>query len=1041
MPTSISNALASRHHVTAIIVSHDGASWLPEVVASLTKQKYEVDQLIAVDTGSRDDSLKLLKNAGITTISAPRETGFGAAIDIALASPKLRRPTDGETEWLWLIHDDCAPQADALKELLTAVNERPNVALAGPKLRGWYDRNHLLEVGISIAGNGARWTGLEFREQDQGQHDGTNEVLSVSTAGALIRRDVFEEIGGFDKELSLFRDDVDLGWRIHTAGHSVIVVPQAVAFHAEAAANERRPIDVTDAFLHRPLLLDRRHAAYVLMVNSSLWLTPLIALQLLGAAVFRSIGYLLAKLPGYALDELAAVALILVQPQDLFRARKARKVTRLVSSRVVARFVPPRGAQFALTIDKSRDAIIRAWRSSSLQQKRNKEEIEEQGRTSSRSSLDFSDAAAEEADIELVSTPKFIRAIKDRPILTSTLLVMLVALLAFRGRYIDLVGGALALTPASGLDLLGQYVDSWHVIGLGSSANMPPWIAFLGISTVITFFNAKLFISLLFVLAVPLAFLGAYRLARKFTELHYLALIAALLYSFAPLALAALNSGRLGTVVLFVVGPWLVRALLGLESLESLSWRKTWWLAFLLTVVFAFSPLTFGALLIWQFILVILDVFAFNKNPSVFTKKDFDERNIRRIAIVSAPIIVCAPWSFELILHPSRFLLDPGLPLPGGNVLSILLTNPGGVGAPPIWLAPSVLVIAIIALFVSKTARLGEVAIFFIGISAIFGSRQVAGHGQFIPEPLWVGSLLVIPTLAAILAAVIIVDQYVPKISQSSIDYRHLLLGGVSLLSLFSLLASVVWWIGTASSVPLQSKAKSALPAFLSAEAQTDERFKTLVIKSSSTNTSYFIVRDKDLHLGEADVIAGLSPVVNRAIVNLVTGAGIDSSQIMAEFGIKYVFLARPLNQDLVRIIDGVGGFTRASKTNEGITWKVAGALAHISFLSSDGTYSALPSGPVGASGTLPSAGTVIITEKFDARWKLLLNGKSIEAIETDSGVPRFVIPEAGEFVLYHDGTARRGWVSLQVITIATLITLALPARRRRSEMLPEELS
>ena len=1041
MPTSISNALASRHHVTAILVSHDGASWLPEVVASLTKQKYEVDQLIAVDTGSRDDSLKLLKNAGITTISAPRETGFGAAIDIALASPKLRRPTDGETEWLWLIHDDCAPQADALKELLAAVNERPNVALAGPKLRGWYDRNHLLEVGISIAGNGARWTGLEFREQDQGQHDGTNEVLSVSTAGALIRRDVFEEIGGFDKELSLFRDDVDLGWRIHAAGHAVIVVPQAVAFHAEAAANERRPIDVTDAFLHRPLLLDRRHAAYVLMVNSSLWLTPLIALQLLGAAMFRSLGYLLAKLPGYALDELAAVALILIQPQDLFRARKARKVTRLVSSRVVARFVPPRGAQFALTIDKSRDAIIRAWRSSSLQQKRNKEEIEEQNRTSFRSSLNFSDAAAEEADIELVSTPKFISAIKDRPILTSTLFVTLVALLAFRGRYIDLVGGALALTPASGLDLLGQYVDSWHVIGLGSSANMPPWIALLGISTVITFFNAKLFISLLFVLAVPLAFLGAYRLARKFTELHYLALIAALLYSFAPLALAALNSGRLGTVVLFVVGPWLVRALLGLESLESLSWRKTWWLAFLLTVVFAFSPLTFGALLIWQFILVILDVFAFNKNPSLLTKKDFDERNIRRIAIISAPIIVCAPWSFELILHPSRFLLDPGLPLPGGNVLSILLTNPGGIGAPPIWLAPSVLFIAIIALFVSKTARLGEVAIFFIGISAIFGSRQVAGHGQFIPEPLWVGSLLVIPTLAAILAAVIIVDQYVPKISQSSIDYRHLLLGGISLLSLFSLLASVVWWIGSASSVPLQSKAKSALPAFLSAEAQTDERFKTLVIKSSPTNTSYFIVRDKDLHLGEADVIAGLSPVVNRAIVDLVTGAGIDSSQIMAEFGIKYVFLARPLNQDLVRIIDGVGGFTRASKTNEGITWKVAGALAHISFLSSDGTYSALPSGPVGASGTLPSAGTVIITEKFDARWKLLLNGKSIEAIETDSGVPRFVIPEAGEFVLYHDGTARRGWVSLQVITIATLITLALPARRRRSEMLPEELS
>ena len=1032
MPTSISNSLRSRHHVTAILVAHNGATWLPEVVASLTKQRHEIDQVIAVDTGSKDDSARLLKNAGITTLSAPRETGFGEAVEIALASTKLKRAAEGITEWIWLIHDDCAPQAEALRELLLAIDEKPNVALAGPKLRGWYDRNHLLEVGVSIAGNGARWTGLEYREQDQGQHDGVTEVLSVSTAGALIRREVFEEIGGFDKELSLFRDDVDLGWRIHTAGHTALVVPTAVAFHAEAAANERREIDVTDAFLHRPLLLDRRHAAYVLLANSTFWLLPLIALQLLGAALLRSIGYLLAKLPGYALDELAAVALVILQPQDLIRGRRARKTTRLVSSRVVARFVPPRGTQLALTIDKSRDALLRTWRATSLVKR---------AESTKSSSIDFNDEAAENADIELVKAPSIFSGIKSRPILSSFIALFIVSLIAFRGRYTDLVGGAMPLTPDSGLNLLRQYVDSWHIVGLGSSVNMPPWIAILGTATLITGFNAKLFISLLFVLAVPLAFIGAYLLAKKFTNLPYLALGAALLYSFAPLGLTSLNAGRLATVLLFVVGPWLVRALLDLEILESLSWRKVWWLAILLTVVFAFSPLTFGAIVIWQFLLVVFDVFAFNAKPGRLSKEDFDSRNIRRIAIVVAPILVTAPWSLELILHPSRILLDPGLPLPGGDVLSIILTNPGGVGAPPMWLVPSILFISIIALFVSQTARLGEVALFFIGLAAIFGSRQVAGHGQYIPEPLWVGSLLVIPILAAVLAGVVMVDQYLPKLSESAIDYRHLLLGSTSLLSIISLLASMVWWIGSAASAPLQTKERSALPAFLSVEAQTDERFKTLVINSSQTETRFFVARERDLYLGEPDITTGLSPVVNKSIINLVTGAGIDSSQIMAEFGIKYVFLARPFNKDLVRTIDGVGGFTRASRTAEGITWKVAGALAHISFLSIDGTYLALPSGPVGASGTLPSSGTVIITEKFDSRWKLLLNGRAIDAQETDSGVLRFVIPESGEFIIYHDGTARRGWVSLQFIAMTTLIVLALPARRRRSEMTPEELA
>ncbi|MFM1789048.1 MAG: hypothetical protein RLZZ12_397 [Actinomycetota bacterium] len=1032
MPTSISNSLRSRHHVTAILVSHDGATWLPEVVASLTKQRHEIDQIIAVDTGSIDDSVRLLKNAGITTISAARDTGFGAAVDLALASPKLQRATESINEWIWLIHDDSAPHTDALRELLIAVDEKPNIALAGPKLRGWYDRNHLLEVGVSIAGNGSRWTGLEYREQDQGQHDGIQEVLSVSTAGALIRRDVFEEIGGFDKELSLFRDDVDLGWRIHTAGHSALVVPSAIAFHAEAAANERRAIDVTDAFLHRPLLLDRRHAAYVLLANSTFWLLPLIAIQLLGAALLRSLGYLLAKLPGYALDELAAVALVIFQPQDLIRARRDRKPNRLVSSRVIARFVPPRGTQLALTIDKARDALVRAWRSTSIN---NKFESERP------SSIDFNDEAAENADIELVKAPSIFSGLKSRPILTSFIAVSFLSLIAFRGRYMDLVGGALPATTPSGLDLLRQYVDSWHVVGLGSSANMPPWVALIGIATSLTAFNAKLFISLWFILAVPLAFIGAYLLAKKFTDLPYLALGAALLYSSAPLGIAGINSGRLGTVILFVIGPWLVRALLGLEVLESLKWRRVWWLALLLTIVFAFSPLTFVAIVIWQFMLTILDVFSFNAKPSRLSKESFDARNSRRLAIVASPIIVTVPWSLELVIHPSRILLDPGLPIAGGDVLSIILANPGGIGSPPIGIVPSIILISVIALFVSKTSRLGEVALLFIGFAAILGSRQVAGHGQLIPEPLWVGSLLVIPTLAAVIAAVVMVDQYLPQISSSALDYRHLLLGSTALLSVISILGSLIWWIGSATSAPLQTRKSSALPAFLSAEAQTTDRFKTLVIRSSATKTKFFIARDRDLQLGDPDVMTGLSPVVNRAIIDLVTGAGIDSSQIMAEFGIKYVFLARPFNKDLVRTIDGVGGFTRASRTSEGITWKVTGALAHISFLSQDGTYLSIPSGPIGASGVLPSAGTVIVTEKFDSRWRLLLEGRSIEAQEIDSGVLRFVIPTGGEFIIYHDGTARRGWVSLQFVAITTLVVLALPARRRRSEMTPEELA
>jgi len=122
-------------------------------------------------------------------------------------------------------------------------------------------------------------------------------------------------------------------------------VTSAIGFHAQAAASERRDIDIAGAPLHRPLLLDRRNAAYVLLANSSWWKLPILAIQLLSVALIRSIAFLFAKLPGYASDEILAIASLLIHPGELLTARKLRKSQRLVSSGIVGRFIPSRWSQ------------------------------------------------------------------------------------------------------------------------------------------------------------------------------------------------------------------------------------------------------------------------------------------------------------------------------------------------------------------------------------------------------------------------------------------------------------------------------------------------------------------------------------------------------------------------------------------------------------------------------------------------------------------------------------------------------------------------
>ena len=98
----------------------------------------------------------------------------------------------------------------------------------------------------------------------------------------LVRRDVWDELGGLDPALPLLRDDVDLGWRANLAGHRVAVVTDAVVHHVEAGTRGSRPLDAGGLRRHR---LDRQHATYVLLANLPLVLLPVAVVTLVAGGL------------------------------------------------------------------------------------------------------------------------------------------------------------------------------------------------------------------------------------------------------------------------------------------------------------------------------------------------------------------------------------------------------------------------------------------------------------------------------------------------------------------------------------------------------------------------------------------------------------------------------------------------------------------------------------------------------------------------------------------------------------------------------------
>ena len=1008
--------------VSAILVVHDGATWLPEVVASITSQSRAADQIIAIDTGSTDSSLKLLQAGGIEVLSMDRTSGFGSAINFALANlPKI---DDGAQEWLWLLHDDCALQAGALAELLEAVEARPAVAMAGPKLLGWHDRTHLLELGVSITANGLRWTGMEAHEYDQGQHDGIREVLSVSSAGALIRRDIFEELGGFDLNLELFRDDIDLGWRVRVAGHLVIAVSSAVAFHAQAAATERRVIDVKGAFLHRPLLLDRRNAAYVLLVNSSFMLLPWLVIQLSISALVRALGYLFAKLPGYASDEILAISAMFLHPAELIAARKVRRSHRLISARVVSTFIPSRSSQMRTAASRTIEAIRARL-------------LPDVAPVPTESVLGMRDS--EDEDLLTPVTQSSWGSLFRKPLVVAVLGLSLVTLVWARYRFGSLSGGALPASPAGAADLWRAYFSAWHEIGMGSSLATPPWVAEVALASTIFFGKIPFLLTAFFLTAPLIIFAAGYALIRKLSANKWLTVATACLYAISPVSIVAINSGRIGTLVLLILIPYLVLAVAKWAQVETVLWRNIFAVSLLITLIFSFAPAIYIALIALVGYAIVRDLRLRGKT---LPEDIFRARLLRQVAIVVIPLLLTVPWSLELLRRPMRFLLEPGFVIAGGGPNLAILANPGGVGALPWWIISPISVVLVIALFSTTQARrIAEFGIVFLLGSTFLSALVVTGNGDTFKSGAFVGSLTACATLASLCAGTVMLDKIRARLQSTHVNYRHYSVGLLVVVTFLYSVSSIVWVVTVGANSPVNNARVSVLPAYLAAETNA----KTLIVRQVQSNgashQSFYIARGSDVLLGQPDVAPVQTIAITKAVQNLVEGNGLTSSLTLSAYGIKYIFLKTPASADVTRIIDGLGGFTRASATAEGIVWRVSGIAGEILFTDEKGRTTALVMELESGNIIVPDSGILTLSESYSRAWNLMQAGVRLERSKNADGLPVFRVPLQGEVTLVHDGTIRRGWISLQVIALVTVLLLALPAGRRKREISEKELA
>jgi hypothetical protein len=479
--------------------------------------------------------------------------------------------------------------------------------------------------------------------------------------------------------------------------------------------------------------------------------------------------------------------------------------------------------------------------------------------------------------------------------------------------------------------------------------------------------------------------------------------------------------------------------LINWKEIELHTWRRIFALTLIFGLLYAFTLVTFVILTG----LVIFAVFGDYRGFVVSGDRPlFLARINRRLVLLLTPFFLTAPYSFEALISPSKFLSEPGISLPGGGADLVLLGNPGGVGSLPWWLISPMLLVLIVALFSSSVAK--GFAIYgagFLSAAVLFSSLSISTHGNSARERVWVGTFLVGATIASSAAGVVILDRIRAVLVSSNFHYRHILAALLLFVTALYSIMTIGWSISAGATSPVQSSRSTVMPAFLSAEKDT----KTLVLREvgsiGSKSIQYYISRGRDISLGEPDVAPRQTQRLAVAAQELIDGSGISSSKTFADFGIKYVFVKSPFDRTVIRTIDGLGGFTRASATTNGVVWRVQGVTGRLILVGADGERTLLETGEVGARTTVAQPGRVLLTESYDRSWQIFENGYRLERVESEEGLPLFIATESGEISLLHDGTTRRAWLSFELICWIFVIVLAAPSGRRKREISEKELA
>lgn len=282
--------------ILIVILNYNGGDNTLSCLQSLDSLFIPVNtklEIIVVDNASKDDSVRKIKTGypSVIVLQNKENLGFSEGNNIG-----IRYALSNGADYVLLLNNDTIVDKNLLKELLIASENGKNIGIVSPKIyfeKGFefhkdrYKDNDLGNV-LWYAGGVMDWKNVlghhrGVDEVDHGQYNKEEDLGYATGCCMLIKKEVLEKIGLFDKRYYLYYEDNDLNVRVKKAGYKIIYAPKAILWHKNAGSAGGSGSSLQDYYIARNrMLFGIRYApirskialvkeSFIFLLNGRVW--------------------------------------------------------------------------------------------------------------------------------------------------------------------------------------------------------------------------------------------------------------------------------------------------------------------------------------------------------------------------------------------------------------------------------------------------------------------------------------------------------------------------------------------------------------------------------------------------------------------------------------------------------------------------------------------------------------------------------------------------------------------------------------------------